>query len=93
MITITAEVYDPVLRANEKRSTVQGGEERRREATGVCRKSLPSPIIIYEADYGSPTMPTLKRLSDVTVPADVDDSSFGVQCLAEKGGNRIGGGR
>lgn len=41
----------------------------------MCRKFLLSPIIIYEADYGSPTMATLKRLIGETVPADVDSSS------------------
>ena len=41
----------------------------------MCRKFLLSPIIIYEADYGSPTMATLKRLIGETAPADVDDSS------------------
>lgn len=50
-------------------------KEGRTSATGVCRKFLLSPIIIYEADYGSPTMPTLKRLIGETVPADVNDSS------------------
>lgn len=59
-----------------ERETEEGWtKEGRTSATGVCRKFLLSPIIIYEADYGSPTMPTLKRLIGETVPADVNDSS------------------
>lgn len=57
-------------------------KEERTSATGVCRKFLLSPIIIYEADYGSPTMATLKRLIGETVPADVDSSSSSSSSLS-----------